>query len=220
VAVMEISPLKIYQKLLKHFGKQKWWPATTKFEVIIGTILTQRTNWKNVDKAIQRLKEAKKLNILSLATEEKRYIEDLIHPSGFYKQKTERLILLSRYILENYEGGLHSFFRKSIKEMRRELLSLKGIGPETADSILLYSAEKLILPIDAYTLRIFTRIRGNVDNYSQMQRYLMDELPEEIEVYKEFHALIVKLGKVFCKKKPLCHLCPLESTCKNVKKSY
>jgi len=217
---MEISPLKIYQKLLKHFGKQKWWPAKTKFEVIVGAILTQRTNWKNVEKAIQRLKEAEKLDILSLATEEKMYIEDLIHPSGFYKQKTERLILLSRYILENYEGGLHLFFKKSIKEMRRELLSLKGIGPETADSILLYSAEKLILPIDAYTLRIFTRIRGNVDNYSQMQRYLMDELPQEIEVYKEFHALIVKLGKVFCKKKPLCHLCPLENTCKNVKKGH
>lgn len=211
---MGISPLKIYQKLLKHFGKQKWWPAKTKFEVIVGAILTQRTNWKNVEKAIQRLKEAEKLNILSLATEEKRYIEDLIHPSGFYKQKTERLILLSRYILENYEGVLHSFFKKSIKEMRRELLSLKGIGPETADSILLYSAEKLILPIDAYTLRIFTRVRSSVENYSQMQRYLMDELPQEIEVYKEFHALIVKLGKVFCKKKPLCHLCPLENTCK------
>jgi endonuclease-3 related protein len=217
---MEISPLKIYQKLLKHFGKQKWWPATTKFEVIVGAILTQRTSWKNVEKVIQRLKEAKKLNIFSLATEEKRYIEDLIHSAGFYKQKTERLILLSRYILENYEGGLHSFFKKSIKEMRRELLSLKGVGPETADSILLYSAEKLILPIDAYTLRIFTRIRGNVDNYSQMQRYLMDELPEEIEVYKEFHALIVKLGKVFCKKKPVCHLCPLENICKTVKKDH
>ena len=211
---METSPLKIYRKLLKHFGKQKWWPAKTKFEVIVGAILTQRTNWINVEKSIEHLKEAKKLSIISLATEEKSYIEDLIHSSGFYKQKTERLVLISRYILEKYEGDLHLFFKKSLKEIRKELLSLKGIGPETADSVILYSAEKLILPIDAYTLRVFMRIRGNVGNYNQMQRYLMDELPKEIDVYKEFHAIIVKLGKVYCKKKPRCHLCPLESTCK------
>jgi len=211
---MDIVPLNVYKKLLKHFGNQEWWPAETKFEVIVGAILTQRTNWKNVEKAIQHLKEAHKLNIDSLATEEKGYIENLIRPSGFYKQKAERLILFSRHLHQNYSGSLHNFFKKSTEEMRRELLSLKGIGFETADSILLYAADRLILPVDAYTFRVFKLLGVEANSYSGMQKYLMDELPRDLDIYKEFHALIVKIGKAYCKKNSLCNLCPLTNECK------
>jgi endonuclease-3 related protein len=198
---------------LNHFGTQQWWPADTPFEIIVGAVLTQRTRWKNVEIAIHRLKTAKKLELRVLAHEERRRIEELIYSVGFYKQKADRIIRFSRYLLETYDGDVASLFNKPLRNLRKELLTLKGVGPETADSILLYAAEKLILPIDAYTLRVFTRLGCSVGKYYQIQQFLMDNLPQNREVYKEFHALIVKLGKTYCKKTPLCPLCPFGNAC-------
>ena len=144
----------IYKKLLNFYGKQHWWPGETRFEVIIGAYLTQQTNWKNVEVAIQNLKNKGFLEANSLAYAPTDTIEILIKKSGFYRQKARRIINFSKYLMSKYDGALDRFFSKSIKQIREELLSLEGIGPETADSILLYAADKLSFPIDAYTIRL------------------------------------------------------------------
>ena len=149
---------KIYEKLLKHFGKQYWWPAETRFEVIIGAILTQQTTWKNVESAIENLKDKELLDAHSLAPAPLDHVEALIRHTGFYKQKAGRIIYFSQYLVTNYNGSLDKFFDRPTEQIRRELLSLEGIGSETADSILLYAADRLTFPIDAYTLRLCERL--------------------------------------------------------------
>lgn len=204
---------KINQKLLKHFGKQYWWPAETRFEVITGAILTQQTTWKNVETAIENLKEKGLLDPHSLAAVPMNHVEILIRHTGFYRQKARRIINFSQYLVANYDGSLGKFFNRSKEQIRTELLSLEGIGPETADSILLYAADRLTFPIDAYTIRLCERLGIKEPKYEALRELFESNLPKDLEIYKEFHALIDKLGKTYCKTNPQCSACPLVNEC-------
>ena len=208
-----MKPLQIYNKLLKHFGKQYWWPAETRFEVIIGAFLTQQTNWKNVELAIKNLKDKKLLDPKSLSTTPPRRVEKIIRQSGFYRQKTRRIIKFSQYLIANHDGSLEKLFRRPKEKIRKELLSLEGIGPETADSILLYAADRLSFPIDAYTIRLYGRLGIKELQQRNLKEFFESSLPKDLETYKELHALIDMQGKTYCKTKPLCHTCPIKSEC-------
>ena len=207
---MPASLITIYKSLYKSFGPQHWWPARTKFEIIVGAILTQQTTWRNVEKAIDNLRKNRLLTIKNLANAPLRKIEKLVQPTGYYREKSKRLKEISTYLLKHYQGGLKGLFKKDTKNLREELLSLRGIGKETADSILLYAGEKLIFVVDAYTKRVFSRL-GLLpsSDYDKIRMFFEDNLPKNIRIYQEFHALLVKLGKEFCKKRPLCKFCPL-----------
>ena len=217
---------KIYKILLKKFGKQGWWPLSVngipihkgkspysekdKFEICVGAILTQNTNWKNVEKAIINLNKAKLINVFKISKVDVRKLAKLIRPSGYYNQKAKNLKIFSNYIVKNYNGKLKLFFKN--KNLRDELLSIKGIGPETADSIILYAAEKPVFVIDAYTKRIFSRMgvcRKDI-SYDSLQEMFHKNLPKSVSLFKEYHALIVEFGKTFCKSKARCDLCFLK----------
>jgi endonuclease-3 related protein len=207
--------LKIYEKLLNRFGRQNWWPADTKFEVIVGAILTQQASWKNVEKAINNLKnenvlEPKKLFNLSI-----KKLEILIKPSGFFKVKAKRLRSFLEFFIENYDGNLEKMSETTLEELREELLSVHGIGPETCDSILLYATEKPIFVVDAYTIRLCQKYPLiNSKKYEEVQEFFQENLPKNVNLFNEFHALIVELGKNYCKTKPICEKCPLKEGCK------
>jgi endonuclease-3 related protein len=205
--------IQIYQKLLKHFGKQHWWPAETRFEVIIGAILIQQTNWRAVERAIKNLKDKDLLNPKSLTNASLDQVQKLIRNLNFYRRKAKRIVNFSRYLVERHEGSLDKFFSGSTEEVREELLSLEGIGKETADSILLYAADRLVFPMDAYTIRLCERLGIKNLRYEELRNFFERNLPQDVETYKEFHALIDKLGKTYCKAKPRCSGCPLMDEC-------
>ena len=205
---------ELYKKLRDNFGYLNWWPGDTKVEIVVGAILTQNTAWKNVEKAIKNLKERKMLSLERLASAKLNELEEAIRPSGFYKQKAKRLSDLFKYIKANY-STLERFFDKDKNELRNELLNLNGIGNETADSIILYAAEKPTFVIDAYTKRIMHRVYGIDEEieYNKLKEYFESRLRQDLELYKDFHAQFVELGKRFCKKKPLCDECPIRDYC-------
>jgi endonuclease-3 related protein len=206
--------LKIYNLLYSYYGESKWWPAETPFEVMIGAILTQQTNWSNVEKSIHNLKKAGLLKIKPLAKAKILDIESCIQQSGFFRQKAQRVKLIAEHIYENYEGDLSKLFKKDINELRKELLSLTGVGLETADSILLYADSKPKFVIDAYTFRIFKRLGLDFKGkYKIAQDFFESNLPKDVNVYRNYHAFLVELGKNFCKIKPECKECPLNITC-------
>jgi endonuclease-3 related protein len=213
---MPNSPgLKIYQKLLKSFGPQGWWPAETPFEVIVGAILTQQTSWRNVEKAIENLKRERLLSIRALAKASPAKIKKLIRPALYYNQKTKKLKIMVRYLIKNYQGSLKKMFKRPLPELREELLKIHGIGRETADSILLYAGHKPIFMVDAYTKRFGERYGFlKSDNYEEVRDYFEKNLLRGVKIYQEFHALIVELGKRFCRTKPICGECPLAKGCK------
>jgi endonuclease-3 related protein len=201
----------IYQLLYKHFGRRHWWPADTAFEVIVGAILTQNTAWKNVEKAINNLKTANMLSPVKLYSQPISTIAELIKPSGFYNQKAKRLKLMIAFLVERYNGNIEEMCKKNTVDLRNELLSIKGIGKETADSIILYACNKPIFVVDAYTYRIFSR-HGLIDkqtDYEEIQEMFMNNLDHDPQLFNEYHALIVETAKHFCKTKPLCESCPL-----------
>ena len=210
---MGLNAASIYKKLYSHFGKQYWWPAESAFEVIIGAILTQNTAWVNVEKAIKQLKKNKLLDPARLRKATHKKIASAIVPSGYYNVKTKRLKEFLKFFFENYQASLKKMSGIDYKRMRLELLSVKGIGPETADSILLYALRKPVFVVDAYTRRILTRhklIEGQ-SSYDEIQKYFIDNLQGNVKLFNEYHALLVKLGKVYClKNKPKCRICPLQ----------
>ena len=210
---------ELYKKLRENFGYLNWWPGDTKVEIVVGAILTQNTAWKNVEKAIKNLRERKMLSLERLASAKPKELEDAIRPSGFYKQKAKRLSNLFKYIKTNY-STLERFFDKDKNELRNELLDLNGIGNETADSIVLYAAEKPTFVIDAYTRRIMNRVYGIDEGieYNKLKEYFESRLRPDLELYKDFHAQFVELGKRFCKKKPLCDECPIRDYCRYASK--
>ncbi|WP_213974043.1 endonuclease III domain-containing protein [Tepidanaerobacter acetatoxydans] len=211
--------VKIYDKLLEAFGPQHWWPADDDFEIIVGAILTQSISWKNVEKAIYNLKTEDLLSLDAILAVDKDKLAALIKSTMYYNQKALKLKSFCRYIKQNYGGDIYALFEKNIPNMRAELLGIKGIGPETADSIILYAAEKPIFVVDAYTRRIFSRLGFLPDDaeYSQMQDFFMSNLPSDVNLFNEYHALIVRLGKDYCKnKKPLCNECPVKNHCSNI----
>jgi len=235
-AGMKTDPTHLYEILYDAFGPQHWWPmdhshhkhtnTDPRFEVMIGAILTQNTAWKNVEKAIHQLKKQRLLSIQALVTIDTEKIKQSIRSSGYFNQKAKRLKNLAEHLQEHYQGNLTIFFSKPLQTVRSELLSLHGIGPETADSILLYAAEKPIFVVDAYTKRLCKRLPlpVNHESYIDIQHYFQTNLNphysnhELIEIYNEFHALIVNLGKYYCKPTPLCSMCPLVSICQYGKK--
>lgn len=178
-----------YKALLERFGRQNWWPAETQFEIVVGAILTQNTNWKNVEKALNNLKKENALEAETIIDININTLEKLIRPSGFYKQKAQRLKRISEWYLQVDKT-------KPLKELRKELLNINGVGEETADSILLYALEKPIFVIDAYTKRFCKEQRlFEGKTYSEYQEYFHNNLEKEIKLFKEFHALIVEWGK-------------------------
>jgi len=210
---------KIYKIIYNSFGPQGWWPLTLegfeskhhsgppktenhRFEIIIGAILTQNTNWKNVEKALCNLSKNGLIDPIKIEKINKNKLAKLIKPSGYYNQKAERLKVMSRFLLKNKAPT------------REQLLKVKGIGPETADSILLYAFDRPVFVIDAYTKRIFERLGYKAKDYDGWQRLFMDNLLKDSKLFNEYHALLVELGKNHCKKKPICKECPIQKFCK------
>lgn len=203
---------EIYERLLDHFGPQSWWPGDSPLEVVVGAVLTQNTNWSNVTKAIDNLKERRVLSMEGLVTIDPDELATLIRPSGYYNIKSRRLKNLLAMIAEQYGGELEDLLADSTDSARANLLSVKGIGPETADSILLYGGDHPLFVVDAYTHRVFCRhgLVAEECGYDELQGEFMDRLPHDAALFNEYHALIVMVGKEFCKKtKPLCAACPL-----------
>jgi endonuclease-3 related protein len=186
---------KVYTKLLDELGHKNWWPADTPFEVIVGAVLTQQTKWENVEKAIRNLKEKGLIEAAPLSRVDMQELEGLIRCTGFFRQKAKRLKNVSAFFHENPD-----IFEKPTDELREVLLSLNGVGEETADSIVLYAADKPKFVIDAYTKRM-CKCMGINGNYRELQSVFEKSLPIDVPLYKEFHALIVEYGKQFCGKK-------------------
>lgn len=218
---MTVTFLQIYEKLYKAYGPQHWWPATDgPFEVIIGAILTQNTAWSNVEKAIRSLKAKRLLSIRALKGVSKSKLALAIRSSGFFNVKARRLKSFMTHLSRHHHDRLVSLFASGVQNLRDELLGIDGIGPETADSIVLYAANKPVFVVDAYTRRIFKRLgflspprpRPN-DDYHSIQKMFQDHLPKKTSLYNEYHALIVRHAKEYCRKRPVCSLCPLEALC-------
>lgn len=203
----------IYKRLYSYFGPQYWWPANSAFEVVIGAILTQNTAWTNVEKAIICLKRKGLINPRRLYRTDIKTLGRLIRPCGYYNVKAGRIKNFLEVLFADFKGKLSSMFSLRCKCLREELLKIKGIGPETADSILLYAAKKPVFVVDAYTRRFLFRHKliKKEANYRQIQSLFEESLPRSSKVFNEYHALIVRLGKQFCRKKPLCHICPLRN---------
>lgn len=203
---------KIYSRMLEHFGPQHWWPGETPFEVMVGAILTQNTNWQNVEKAIANLKGAGVLSLPALAALSTEELAEYIRPAGSYNIKAGRLQNLFAMIAKDWDNDLDYLLQQSAPVVREQLLSVKGIGLETADSMVLYAAGQPIFVVDTYTHRILLRhelISEDYD-YFQIQEMFMDNLDEDAALFNEYHALLVQVGKQFCKKsKPKCGGCPL-----------
>ena len=204
--------IRLYEELYRSFGPQHWWPARTRFEIVIGTILTQNTAWSNVEKAIANLRKEKLLSPLSLKNVKKKKLAALIRPAGYYNIKTERLKNFVNFLFKKYDGSLRKMFLRDTPRLKEELLSVKGIGMESADSILLYAGRKPIFVIDAYTKRVLSRhdIIDKDSDYESVQRLFMDNLPTDHRIFNEYHALLVRLAKDICRKKPRCHICPIK----------
>lgn len=204
----------IYARLFEYFGDQKWWPADTPFEVMIGAILTQQTAWKNVELSIKELKDAGLLEIRPLAEATIETVEECVKSSGFFRQKARRIKSMAEHLEHHYKGDLDLFFGMDVEVARQELLKLEGIGPETADSILLYADSKLKFVVDAFTFRTFKRLGVDFKgSYEKAQDFFESKLQKDLTLYRNYHALIVELGKNFCRSNPLCSSCPLKNIC-------
>jgi endonuclease III related protein len=203
---------KYFDVLLCTHGRQNWWPARTRFEVIVGAILTQNTSWTNVERAIVALRRQRLLSPRRLEEVSESTLAELIRSSGYYRQKAWRLKTFVAFLRANYAGSLHKMFRVPTNTLREQLLALHGIGPETADSILLYAGAHPVFVVDAYTRRMLQR-HGLVherDTYEEIRGLFERSLPTDPQLFNEYHALIVHTGKHFCRtKEPRCSECPL-----------
>jgi len=204
--------MAVYEALYGHYGPQGWWPGETPFEVMVGAILTQNTNWQNVEKAIGNLRSAGVLSAKKIHGMPVDELAVLIRPSGYFNMKAARLKAFMDYFVGRYGGSVARMKRSGCGRLREELLSINGIGPETADSILLYALGCPVFVVDAYTRRIFARhgCFPEGSDYHDVQRYFMERLPGDVRLYNEYHALIVRLAKDRCvKKEGRCELCVL-----------
>lgn len=204
--------MTIYRTLERAYGPQHWWPGDTPFEVMVGAVLTQNTAWSNVEKAIANLKRERLLSLPDLHAVPPGRLSSLIRPSGYYNIKAKRLRNLLGFIKNHYRGNLKRMFADDPETLRGNLLGVNGIGPETADSILLYAAGQPVFVVDAYTRRVFSRhgFLSEDASYDEVRRFFMDRLPPDARLYNEYHALIVRVGKESCKRsKPACGSCPL-----------
>ena len=203
--------LDLYDRLYRFFGPLHWWPGESPFEVIVGAILTQNTAWRNVEKAIANLKAGRLLSprrLRQLAVED---LAEYIRPAGYYNIKAKRLRHFLDFLFEQGRGDLAYLSTGSLDSRRHELLQVNGIGPETADSILLYAAHRPTFVVDAYTKRVLSRHQLSAEDaaYDEIRDFFMDVLDPEVPLFNEFHALLVHLGKGFCKRRnPRCEACP------------
>ncbi len=201
----------IFETLLSAFGSRHWWPGDSPLEVMVGAVLTQNTSWKNVEKAIANMKDRSIMDMTRLAEIDERELAEIIRPAGFYNVKSRRLKAFIADFHRRFNGSIEGTASVTTQALRDYLLDIDGIGPETADSILLYALERPVFVVDAYTKRFLKNHRlfvGSVD-YHEVQRFFVDNLPEDTHVFNEFHALIVYLCQQFCRKRPECTACPL-----------
>jgi endonuclease-3 related protein len=207
---------EIYQRLFARYGPQHWWPGDSPFEVMVGAILTQSATWQNVEKAISNLKNTGKMSPLALRNIPIDELTQLIHPSGYYNAKALKLKALVNWLGASCWDYLDRLFATETDTLRQHLLAIHGIGPETADSILLYAGNKPVFVIDAYSRRIFSRLglTSEKDSYSAYQALFMKNLPENTRLFNEYHALLVQLGKKACRKQPVCDDCCLSEICR------
>jgi len=204
--------MEIYRLLFERFGPQHWWPGQTRFEIIVGAILTQNTNWTNVEKAISNLKAANLMAPHKLHALEVAELARLIRPAGYFNIKARRLKNFLHWLFENHAGLLEDLEQVDTRSLREELLSVKGIGRETADAVLLYAFDREVFVVDAYTARVAVR-HGLVDldaGYEQLQELFESNLPPDARLFNEYHALLVRVGKEFCRPQARCSGCPLE----------
>jgi endonuclease-3 related protein len=209
---MTASLHEVYEKLLAAYGPQSWWPGNGPFEIMVGAVLVQNTAWKNVEKAIDNLREDCLLTPAALHAVPAEELEELIRPAGYFRLKTKRLRNLLNFIMERYDGDLERMFATSLSTLREELLSINGIGPETADSILLYAGELPTFVVDTYTSRVLKR-HGWIEfeaDYHAIQDHFQSQLPDSVQLYNEYHALLVSVGHHHCRKTPKCDECPLQ----------
>ena len=200
-----------YRILDDHFGNLHWWPGDSPLEVIVGAILTQNTAWKNVETAIAALRRHALLSVTALMDIPERELAGMIRPSGYYNVKSRRLKAFLVFLRDEFRGSLDVMFSEDVPMLRQKLLGIKGIGAETADSILLYAGGKPVFVVDAYTRRILSRhgIVATRSSYGEIQRLFMDRLPADAALFNQYHALIVYTGKNYCRKQPRCQECPL-----------
>ncbi len=207
--------MNIYSRMFERFGPLSWWPAETPFEVCIGAILTQNTAWTNVEKAICALKQSGMVSAEALQGCDPEQLAQLIRPAGYFNVKTRRLTDFVAWLFLHHAGSLDRMFDVSWPELRVELLRVRGIGPEIADSILLYAGNKPTFVVDAYTRRLFQRLGllPEAAGYDDTRALFMMHLPQDAQLFNEYHAQIVEQCKKFCRKKPLCNGCPLGDIC-------
>jgi len=203
----------LYQALLDTYGPQSWWPAESAFEVVVGAVLTQNTAWSNVEKAIDRLKTKGLLSLQALLGSDQALLAETIRPSGYFNTKAKRLRNLCRFL--DCHGGLEAFARLSLDEQRSGLLTVNGVGPETADDILLYALQRPVFVIDTYTRRLLCRfgLAQGDESYEELRAAFERTLPLSVELYQQYHALIVMHAKASCHKTPACDRCALWSIC-------
>jgi endonuclease-3 related protein len=207
--------LDLYDRLLRYYGPQGWWPAESRFEVMVGAILTQAVAWSNVEKAVANLKAAQSLDFASLHRLPVEELAPLLRPAGYYNAKARKLKALVTHLHDHYQFDLDVLFSQSLRVLRDELLSIHGIGPETADSIVLYAAGQPVFVVDGYTRRLCSRLglASDTSGYDDLQALFEDNLPRETELFQEYHALIVQHAKTTCRKQPLCSDCLLLAVC-------
>jgi len=205
----------VYERLLDYYGPQHWWPAETAFEAIVGALLMQQTSWRNVEVAIRNLKRARLLEVRALAEAPASIILPHVRIAGLYRTKPVRLRAFCRHLLDRSGGDLARYFDRPTDEVRADLLAQDGVGPETADSILLYAGGHPVFVVDAYTERIGGRIGlFRTAEYRAIQRYFEQRVPRDLTTYQEYHALLVRHAKTLCRRvNPACAECPVQSLC-------
>jgi endonuclease-3 related protein len=200
--------------MARRYGPTGWWPGDTPFEIAVGAILTQNTSWRNVEKAIANLKSTRMLSARAIVKASDAVLEDALRPSGYFRVKARRLRAFCAYLAENYGGSMKRMARQPMPGLREELLAVHGIGPETADDILLYACGHRVFVVDAYTRRLLVR-HGHAKpsvRYEEMRAVFEDHLDADLELFREYHALIVYTGKDHCRSRPNCEQCPLAPT--------
>ena len=204
--------MSVYRLLFAKWGPQHWWPGRTRLDIVVGAILTQNTAWTNVEKAIELLRKARALNLCRLHDADLKTLAEWIRPAGYFNVKARRLRAFTQMMFDRFGGDLRQLFALETPALRETLLGVNGIGPETADSILLYAGGRPVFVVDAYTRRFMIRHGwiGADSKYNDISRLFMERLSRDVALYNEYHALIVALGKNLCRSKPRCAECPLQ----------
>ncbi len=205
--------LSVYDRLFRHYGPRFWWPADTAFEVMVGAILTQNTSWTNVERALVRLREVVPLEPGAIADLSPERLGEALRPVGYFNVKAKRLQMFCQWLLA--QGGAERVAERDTQALRHDLLAIHGIGPETADDILLYAFGRAVFVIDSYTRRLFARLglaQGD-ESYEELRAQFEQALPKDLGLYNEYHALIVEHAKTTCRPRPLCSVCVLQDLC-------